>query len=538
MRVRLLPLLLLPLAVGCVEPPDDDDAVSDDDDAVEPGPFGMEDVTAAWGVDFDAPVSPNQPTEPVENGVGDWISGGGAVLADLTGDDLLDLLITAPHGPNQLYLNDGDGLVLRPGSGLEEGPWVFGGTALDLDGDGLRDVLLLAERSVRWFRNDGGGAFTDRGAILEVGELERPSGVAAADHDGDGIVDLFVCVFGRNMDIVPRPGVDRVLRGLGGGAFEDVSDTVGTEADRTGQCFQASWLDVDGDDHLEVHVANDYGDWGPVNRLYASEEESPWEMSDVAAALGADAQVDSMGGAVGDIDGDGGLEIAVSDTAHRILLQSYSEAAGGFVDVSAAWGAAPPSQADYDASWAMALDDLDDDGDLDLVATWGYPHWLPDDPKWTAQNNSLHLWDADLGRFQDGSRHLACDAVSYSWHGALTGDIDADGTLDVVLTSNIGPTCILRGLPTGGAWLEVILEGPPGNPDGLGARVDVRVGERTWSRRVAAGNAGIHSDFGHVARFGLGTAEAVDEVTVRWPGGALSSLTDVPVRGRLRVPTP
>lgn len=529
-------ILIALLVAGCVGPNDDDTAATDDDDAATPGPFGFEDVTAAWGVDFEAPVSPNQPTEPVENGVGDWISGGGALLVDLTGDDLLDLLITAPHGPNALYLNTGDGFTRATNSGLEEGPWVFGATAVDLDSDGLRDVLLLSDRDVRYFHNEGAGVFADRGSILQVGELERPSGVAAADHDGDGIVDLFVCVFGRNMDVQPRPGVDRLLRGLGDGSFEDVSDSVGTVEDRTGQCFQASWLDVDGDDQLEVHVANDYGDWGPRNRLYAATGDDPWAMEDVADVLGVAARVDSMGAAVGDIDGDGGLEIAVSDTEHRILLQSYDAISETYIDVSTAWGAIPPSEPAHDASWAMVMEDLDDDGDLDLLSTWGYPHWLPEDPKWTVQHNSLLLWNGQS--FTDASEMLLCDRPGYSWHGALAGDIDRDGALDVVLTSNIGPLCILRGTPTGAAWLEVALDGPRGNPDGLGALVEVQVGDRTWSRRVAAGNAGIHSDYQHSARFGLGDVDTVDAVTVRWPGGEQSTVTGVAARRQIRVPAP
>jgi hypothetical protein len=174
----MTPAVLLPpprrlfwvvLAVGIVGlsacRADDDDSVSgdDDDDDATPGALGFEDVTLAWGVDFVAPISPDQPTAPVENGIGDWIAGGGALLIDLTGDETLDLFLTAPHGPNALYLNDGDGFVLRPDSGLEEGPWVFGATAIDLDDDGLRDVLLLADRSVRYMHNEGGGAFEDRG---------------------------------------------------------------------------------------------------------------------------------------------------------------------------------------------------------------------------------------------------------------------------------------------------------------------------------------------------------------------------------------
>ena len=537
--MRLALALTALLASGCIEPPGDDDTAGDDDDAVEVGPLAFEDVTEAWGVQFDAPVSPVQPEAPVENGVGDWIAGGGALLVDLTGDDALDLLVTAPHGPNALFVNDGTGaFTKRAGSGLEEGPWILGATAADLDGDGLRDVLLLSDRSVRYFHNEGGGGFVDRGAILELGELERPSGVAAVDHDGDGILDLFVCVYGRNTDIAPRPGVDRLLRGLGNGAFEDVSGTIATDEERTGQCFQASWLDVEGDGRLEVHVGNDFGDWGPVNRLYAQDGADPWVMSEVAEQFSAAAEVDSMGGAVGDIDGDGYPEIAVSDTDHQILLQSYDPTVGLFTDVTAAWGAVPPAEAEFEASWALVMQDMDDDGDLDLLSAWGYPHYIANEPGRVDQRNSLHLWDETRGALTDASDLLVCDAPSRSWHGVLTGDIDRDGALDVVLTSNIGPVCILRGRPTGGAWLEVSLDGPRDNPDGLGARVDVRVGDRSWSRRVAAGNSGMHSDFEHSARFGLGTAASIDSVTVTWPGGETSTVTDVAPSTRIRIGSP
>lgn len=536
---RLFPLLLL---LGCptAEPVlDDDDAapLDDDDDVLSPPDFSVQDVTAAWGIDYVPPVSPDQPQsfEESEGIAGDWVMGGGGVLDDLDGDGRLDLLLTAPFAANRLHRGTADGFVEVPGSGLEGADWTFGAVAADLDADGLRDVLLIEDHAVRYLHNDGGMAFSDRGALVTVDELERPSGVAIVDVDGDGDLDLHVCVIGRRVDVEPRVGLDRMLRGVGDGTYEDISESFAPPEARNGQCFQSNWFDLDGDGVLELFVANDHFGVGPGPFLLRRAGDDPWVYENVAHELGADVGVHSMGSAVGDLDGDGFPEVAISDVESEVVLLSYNEPASSFVDVTAAWRAWAPEVSNRDASWAMQMVDLDHNGHLDLLTTWGYPHHVPRDT-WAEQRHSV--WMNRFGTLEHFEP--TCDVGSYSWRAVLPGDIDADGSMDLVLTSNVGPACVLRGT-AGGSWLEVDVEGPAGNQDALGALVVVAFEDdgdaRRLQHRVAAGNSGVHSSTEPIARFGTATATAVD-VTVTWPDGTTAELLDVATQQRIVVPRP
>jgi len=542
--LRLLALLLAP-AVACVvepAPSDDDDAIPNDDDDDDAAPvegFAFEDRTAAWGVDFDPAPSPDTPQSKEEAGgiEGDWVMGGGGVLDDLDGDGLLDLFATAPFAPNRLYRGTGGPFELVADSGLEGGDWTFGAVSVDLDADGLRDLLVLADHDVLHFHNDGDMVFRNRGALVTLPEMERPAGVAIADVDGDGNLDMHVCVIGREVELVPMPGIDRVLRGLGGGDFEDVSEGFATAEERTGQCFQSNWFDLDGDGVLELHVANDYNNQGPPPRIFRRAGDDPWVMEEIAEALGGAPMINSMGSAVGDLNGDGAPEIAISDVEHRVLLESYDPTTGSLVDVTLPWGATVPEPAGRDASWAMEMLDVDDDGRLDLLTAWGYPHYVQRED-WTPQVATVWRNGPD-GRLEH--HDLPCEAESWSRRAVLPGDIDRDGSTDLVVTSNIGPWCVLRG-SEGNGRLEVTVGGGPGNPDGLGALVEVSYPRRgdevhLQRRRVATGNSGLHSATEPLARVGTGAASTVD-VVVTWPDGEQARLVDVPADGRVHVPRP
>jgi hypothetical protein len=119
--------------------------------------------------------------------------------------------------------------------------------------------------------------------------------------------------------------------------------------------------------------------------------------------------------------------------------------------------------------------------------------------------------------------------------GAASLDYDADGDLDIVMTLNNGPACLLRNDRGGdNAWLRVKLEGTRSNRDGVGARLRVTAGGRTQAALIKTGTS-YASQSEMIATFGLGAADRAEKLEVVWPGGATQVLENVPARGTVVV---
>ena len=143
---------LIPLPPGPLDEPLDDVTVLDLDvtDCTEVGQGAYEDVTAAMGVDFEA----LPPTEPLETGF-DHVMGGGVAAVDITNDDLPDLIFTSVWGPNRVYQNRGGTFTECPDTGLDDGDRTYAVSVVDLNRDGLQDVVLLDADAGRAFENLG-----------------------------------------------------------------------------------------------------------------------------------------------------------------------------------------------------------------------------------------------------------------------------------------------------------------------------------------------------------------------------------------------
>lgn len=300
---------------------------------------------------------------------------------------------------------------------------------------------------------------------------------AAVDADADGDIDLFSSCDGDPFQLSLRAP---------GGSFVP-APPLPYVADAY------VWIDAGGDRGAELVTAK--GSALAVWRLRGGR----WALVQrVEGAAPADRPVQSF--ATADVDGDLDLDLlALSGGGNTLLLRD-----GGLMR-----SAAPQSLGLPGASVSAAFADIDNDGDQDA-------HFVPQG----LLVNSPDGYEG-TGRLQIGRPYAIA-----SWP-----DLDLDGRRDLLLASGGGAfdpfkqTAVLRNRERAGHWLEVDLEGPAANPDGIGAVVDVRVEGRTLRQWVGQNEGSRYSQGHYRTYFGLGRRDRVERIVVRWPDGRTSSRT-------------
>jgi hypothetical protein len=517
------------------------------------GPPWFADATGELNLDFIHDAGP----------LGDFFMpqmvGSGAALFDFTEDGQLKYLYLlqngGPKGPkNRLYRRGPDGRFrLVAGSGLDIAGYSMGVAVGDVNNDGLPDVLVTQYTGVKLFLNNGDGTFTD--ATKEAG-LEDPLWATSAsffDYNRDGWLDLVVVnyvdydpawpctspggardycgpkVFKgtvtklfRNRGRLDRPGRSGrppLVR------FEDVTVSSGL-ARVPGPGLGVVCADFTGDGWPDIFVAND----GEPNRLWVNQHDGTFKEEALVRGLAYDGMGQAqagMGVAVGDVDGDGLLDLYVThQTDEKNTLWRQGPRPGLFQDGTAAarltgmgWRA---------TGFGTLMGDFDQDGGLDIAVVNGRvalrtatpnpdlgPHWSQ-----YSERNQLFANDGS-GRFRDVSRDnpAFCGAPNVA-RGLARGDIDGDGALDLVVTTIGGPARIYRNVAPGrGHWLMVRALDPALRRDAYGAAVTVRAGGRRWLRLINPGDSFLCSSDPR-AHFGLGDARHVDAIEVAWPDGS------------------
>jgi hypothetical protein len=183
-------------------------------------------------------------------------------------------------------------------------------------------------------------------------------------------------------------------------------------------------------------------------------------------------------------------------------------------------------------SWGAALADFDNDGDLDLTSASGhiYPQIDRHPELIGTYRQKTQLLENRGGLFHEVTDEAGPGlAVPRAHRGLAVGDYDDDGRLDILMSVLDGPPVLLHNESRAGAWLAVQAEIPGGPAIPVGTRATVTAGGRRQTRDVAAGDsyASTHDPRMH---FGLGAAERVEELRVRWPDGSEAVLRDLPAR--------
>ena len=424
----------------------------------------------------------------------------------------LEGTLDSPRHPvplsDRLYRNDlvaGDPASLRftdvtEASGLAalERGYGMGAAVGDYDADGWPDLYVTNLGPNQLLRNRGDGTFEDKTAAAGVGEDRWSVPATFFDYDDDGRLDLFV---GNYLDYDARKAIgckdtagapdycgpnnfqplpDRLFKNRGDGTFEDVTRAAGLRQG-FGPALGAVAADYDGDSDLDLFVTND----GMPNNLWTNLGGGKFEdrallggaAVDAAGRAGA-----SMGVDAGDYDGDGDLDLFVTKLISEGSTLWRNEGEGSFADVTVgtSLGSASRLHTGFGAAWI----DLENDGWLDLFVANGAVKRIEslaraNDPFPLHERNQIfrNVGAGAGGRsFVEVTAQEAGPALELSEvsRGAIVGDLDDDGDLDVVVTNNLGPVrLLLAQVESVSPWLGLVLREKSPHREAPGAAAEL-----------------------------------------------------------------
>jgi hypothetical protein len=303
-------------------------------------------------------------------------------------------------------------------------------------------------------------------------------------------------------------------------------------------------MDLDRDGDLDVLVGNDSGAFITPNKVFLNPgRDADMPFREASADLGLGVGMAAMGVAFGDVDGDDGRVLVVSHIRHlKVFTAPPGEIGYGQTELEPSFDPVALGSLYLPAGWGVELEDVDHDGDRDLLAafSWLLPGWWweysrrDEDLGAVAAPLPPQLWLREDGRFVNRSERLDPTVSSWNWRTTMPIDLNGDGVLDLVQTSQMGPTSIQLGRCVTGSWLEVSLHQRGGNPDALGARVEVQSTLGGQWRRIGHGSTGAHSGLAPIAHFGLG-ADAEADVRVVWPDGETHDVGTVAANQRVHI---
>jgi hypothetical protein len=550
-------------------------------DVVDPkAPVVFEDVTAKTGLG----AFRHRGGDPAKDYIVDMPSGGVAIF-DYDNDGLADVYLVngstfaaeagrekAPR--SMLFRNKGDWQFedVTDRAGVANERWGMAVAAGDVDNDGWTDLYVSNWGVSRLYRNNGDGTFTDVAEKLGVARRGWSTGASFGDYDNDGRLDLFVPGYIEfDMKNLPRKPGDATQPGAAGQNFcqfrgipvmcgprglKGERDTLyhqkadGTFADVTEQAgkidvpgyygFSSAFVRLNEDDLLDLVVCND----STPNQLYINKGGGTFEEIGYASGIALNEsgrEQAGMGMAVGDYDNDGLADVHITNFSDDTNTLYHNDGAGNFTDVTFPAGLGEPTIPFL--GWGTCFGDYDNDGWKDIVVANGHVYPAVDQNPWGtsfAQQMLLFRNTAD-GRFaRVGAAPGSGLALALTARGLALGDLDGDGRVDAVVNNADGTPTVLRNVTRpAGRWLSLRLVGDPAKKsprDATGAIVYVTTSVRGKAgapklrqRLDAISGAGYASQSDPRLHVGLGAADKIDALEVRWPGGSLEKLEPPPV---------
>jgi enediyne biosynthesis protein E4 len=521
---------------------------------VVPGKFV--DITQQSHIDFLAQASHTDKKYLIET------MGSGVALFDYDNDGRLDIFFangaplsdptpkgtipqkTGPKYWNRLYHQKPDGTFedVTGKTGLQGIGYDMGVAVGDYDNDGYDDLYVTGLGGNHLYHNNGDGTFTDVTQSSGTGGSGWSTSATWVDLDNDGLLDLVVMRYvkwdfddiwcgehteGRRSYCHPdtfEPITPLVYHNDGHGHFTEVAAKIGLN--RPGKGLGVSIGDFDGDGKVDVAVAND----SMVEYLYHNKGDGTFEELGMPAEIAVDGDgrtYAGMGIDLQDFDNDGLPDLIITNLANQKYALYRNNGDGSFSYDSYVTGIGGMTL--LHSGWGIKFLDYDNDGRKDLLIAQGhdldtvelnYPQLHYKEPPLLAYNTGKGFVDVSS---QSG------DVFKERWvgRGLAVGDIDNDGRVDAVFTTNGGPAYVLRNeTNTDNHWLTLLLVGHKSNRDGIGSVIKLTTAAGSQWVTVTTGGSYLSASDKR-AHFGLGAASIAQSIQIRWPSGVLQTLSNI-----------
>ncbi|MBI3477442.1 MAG: CRTAC1 family protein [Acidobacteria bacterium] len=491
-------------------------------------------------------------------------TGTGAAIFDYDNDGWPDIFLVngttlegfpAGKGPtSHLYRNNHDGTFsdVTVKAGLTATGWGQGVCAGDYDNDGWEDLYVTYYGKNRLFHNQSGvfSEAAEKAGVAGSGK-DWGTGCAWVDYDRDGHLDLMIANY-VDFDLATAPtpgerpsclwkgvpvmcgprglaGAKNILyRNRGDGTFEDVSTKAHIDKTDGHYAFSVSTFDFNDDGWPDIYVACD----STPSILYRNNRDGTF--TDVGVVAGAAFNEDGreqagMGSTIADYNGDGRLDIFKTNFSDDTSTLYRNNGDGTFDDVTSAAGLGLYTK--Y-LGWGTMFLDFDNDGWPDLLLVNGHVYPEVDKNNLGSNYEEPRILYHNLGKgtFTDISSTAgpAITAVSSS-RGLAVGDLWNDGKISAVISNMNGrPSLLVNQVHSANHWIAIRTVGTKSNRDGIGAKIIVKAGTRTFVDEVRSGSSYISNSDIRV-HFGLGPTTKVDSIQIRWPSGLTEQFGAMPV---------
>jgi enediyne biosynthesis protein E4 len=499
--------------------------------------------------------------------------GSGVALFDCDNDGRLDLYLvngapytdpepkgsipqkTGPEFWNRMYRQKPDGTFedITEKSGLQGIGYGMGVAVADYDNDGFEDVFVTAYGGNRLYHNNGNCTFTDITEKAGVGGSGWSSSATWVDLDNDGLLDLVVERYVKwDWDDVwcgehregyrgyCHPDVFEAIPMLvyhndGNGHFTEVSHKLGL--DKPAKALGIAIADYDRDGRIDLYIAND----SMQEFLFHQKPDGTFEEVGLVSEVAVNSEGQTyagMGVDFADYKNDGWPDIVVTNLANQRYASYLNNHDGTFDYVSFSNGIGAMTL--LHSGWSVRFLDYDNDGWKDMLIAQG--HDLDTVEKVSPQ---LHYREPMMLARNTGKKFVDVSAISgdvfhEAWvgRGMAIGDIDNDGRIDAVVTTNGGPPHILHNeTATINHWITLHLTGHKSNRDGIGAVVKLTTAKGSqWV--TATTSSGYLSASDPRVHFGLGDSTVAASIEIRWPSGIVQTLTNIAGDRQIQVDEP